>query len=96
MTRQLLTDEQFDHLWQHTEAESLAHRFGREYPVWLRRRRRRAGTAAALAACALLLITVLPLHTAADGYLRVYSNRPDVAENHWADVATAMLMEEVA
>ena len=91
----MMTEQEFDTLWQRAAAEPHVARLLEEYPVWHRNRRRRgvAVTMVALAAVALPLLT-LPQPAATDkNHTATYCNRPDITEQYWIEMADALLME---
>ena len=92
----MMTEEEFDALWQRAEAAPHTARLMEEYPVWRRNRRRTLGVAVSLVA---VTAVVLPLLTHPkptvndDSYTVAYCNRPDMANQYWVDMADALLME---
>ncbi|MBQ8703792.1 MAG: hypothetical protein IJ524_05410 [Bacteroidales bacterium] len=93
MEHRVLTDNEFDQLWQEASARSQGHRLSEGYGQWQRNRRRTLGTLAmltVLAAVALPLLTGSPRN---DVYEHVYCNRTGVADGQWAELADALLME---
>lgn len=92
----MMTEQEFDSLWQRAEAEPHATRLKAEYPAWRRNRRNSLGVAAMLVA---VVAVALPLMTnqvpsmTRDGLSATYSNRPDLARQYWVDLADALLME---
>jgi ferric-dicitrate binding protein FerR (iron transport regulator) len=92
----MMTEQEFDTLWQRAAAAPHATRLLEEYPVWHRNRQRRLGAAAllvAVAAVALPLLT-LPQPAATDkNHTAIYCNRPDITDQYWDELADALLME---
>lgn len=92
----MMTEQEFDALWQRAEATPHTTRLLEEYPAWRRQRRRTLGGAASLVA---VTAVVLPLLTRPqptvndDSYTVAYCNRPDMANQYWVDMADALLME---
>ena len=92
----MMTEEEFDALWQRAEAAPHTARLMEEYPVWRRQRRRNLGVAASLvavAAVALPLLSGPQASTNDDSYSVAYCNRPEMADQYWVDMANALLME---
>lgn len=92
----MMTEQEFDALWQRAEATPHTTRLLEEYPAWRRQRRRTLGVAASLVA---VTAVALPLLTRPqptmndDSYTVAYCNRPDMANQYWVDMADALLME---
>lgn len=92
----MMTEEEFDALWQRAEAAPHTARLMEEYPVWRRNRRRNLGVAASLVA---VVAVALPLLTHQqptvhnDSYTVAYCNRADMTDQYWVDMADALLME---
>ena len=85
----------FDSIWEQEERQGLQQRLRQDYPVWLRRRRQRR---TALAGIAVLLVAGISifnfqLSTPKD-YDSVACNRNGIAEDHWAKVASNILIME--
>ena len=92
----MMTEEEFDALWQRAEAAPHTTRLMEEYPVWRRNRRRNLGVAASLMAVTAVVLPLLThplLSTNDDSYTAVYCNRPDIPNQYWVDMANALLME---
>ena len=95
----MMTEEEFDALWQRAEAAPHTARLMEEYPVWRRNRRRNLGVAASLVAVVAVVAVALPLLTHQqptihnDSYTVAYCNRPDMTNQYWVDMADALLME---
>lgn len=88
----MMTEQEFEALWQRAEAAPHAERLTQEYGPWLRRRRRTAGTLAAVAVMALAAVPLIDYSMAADKrYDGVVCNRSGIADSHWADVAGHIL-----
>ena len=91
-----MTEQEFDTLWQRTEAEPYAARLLEEYPVWRHNRRRNNGIAASIvvaAAVALPLLTIPKSAPSHDNHTATYCNRPDMTEQYWVEMADALLKE---
>lgn len=91
-----MTEQEFDTLWQHAEAAPHTARLLEEYPDWRRNQRRTLGVAASLVAViavALPLLTHPLTVTDNDSYTVAYSNRPEVGNQYWVEMADALLME---
>ena len=92
----MMTEQEFDKLWQRAEAAPHAARLLEEYPAWRRNRRHDLGVAALLLVA---IVVALPLlrrpHPSAnhDTYTAAYCNRPDMTDQYWIEVADALLME---
>ena len=91
----MMTEQEFDALWQRAEAAPHTARLMEEYPVWRRQRRnlRVAVSLVAVAAVALPLLTHPKPTLNDDSYTVAYSNRPDMTNQYWVDMADALLME---
>lgn len=91
----MMTEEEFDSLWQRAEAAPHTARLMEEYPVWRRNRRRNLRVAVSLVA---VTAVVLPLLTRPqpstndDSYTVAYCNRPDITDQYWVDMADEMLI----
>ncbi len=89
----MMTEQQFEELWQRAEAMPHAGRLTKELAAWKRRRQRTAltlGAALALAAAAVLWTKpAVP-----EGFEGVYCNRTGMADIHWANVAANILTTE--
>ena len=92
----MMTEEEFDALWQRAEAAPHTARLMEEYPVWRRQRRRNLGVAASLVAVAAVALPLLSGPQSAmddDSYTVAYCNRPDMTNQYWVNMADALLME---
>ena len=92
----MMTEQEFDALWQRAEATPHTTRLLEEYPAWRRQRRRNLGVAASLVAVTAVVLPLLthPLTvTDNDSYTVAYSNRPEVGNQYWVEMADALLME---
>lgn len=92
----MMTEQEFDALWQRAEAAPHTSRLLEEYPVWRRQRRRTLGVAASLVAVVAVALPLLtrPQHSMSnDNYTVAYCNRPDMTNQYWVDMADALLME---
>lgn len=87
----MMTEQEFEALWQRAEAAPHAERLTQEYGPWLRRRRRTAGI---LAAVAVMAMAALPLMrpAAPQGYDHVYCNNTGTADEQWVALADELLM----
>ena len=91
-----MTKQEFDALWQRTEAAQHAERLLEEYPDWKRNRRRNLGFAATVVAVVAVAVPLLinPLSTANnDNYTNTYCNRPDLPAQYWIEMADELLIE---
>lgn len=90
----MMTDEQFEELWQRAECEQHAKRLTAQYPAWRAKRRRATGIAMASVA---LVAIVVPLtmqgHLQHEQYAKVYCNRTGIADQQWVDLAAEMILE---
>ena len=90
----MMTEEQFEQLWQRAEAQRFGDELAHEYPAWKQRSQTRHRIA--MGAAALLLATgiSLPLFTGNghDGYERVYCNHTGTSDAQWVDLASDLLM----
>ena len=95
MERTMITNDNFDTLWQQAEAQAFAQRLTREYPAWHRRRQQRRRVAVAVFAMGLVVAAAVPLLRPSSplGYDRVYTNTSSLSDSQWADLAAAMLTE---
>lgn len=92
----MMTEQEFDTLWQRAEANPHANRLIGEYPVWRRNRRNGLGITATLlaAALAVLSLTTGPDPAGTDSHQTVaFCNRPDIADQYWVEMADALLLE---
>ena len=92
----MMTEQEFDKMWQRAEVAPHARRLAEGYRPWLVRRRRTEGALAAVAVIALAAVPILtrqqPMTT--DGsYTAAYCNRADVDNQYCVDMADALLME---
>lgn len=85
-----MDDKRFDALWQRAEAESYASRLAAEYPAWRTRRRRTAGI---MSAMVLAIAVAAPLVYHPRPSVHIYCNNPAINDNHWTEMADALLME---
>ena len=84
----MMTEQEFDKMWQRAEVAPHARRLAEGYRPWLVRRRRTEGALAAVP----ILTRQQPMTT--DGsYTAAYCNRADVDNQYWVDMADALLME---
>ncbi len=92
----MMTEQEFDILWQRAEAAPHTARLLEEYPAWRRTRRRNLGMGAMLVA---VVVVALPLLTGPqpiatnDSYTMAYSNRPETTNQYWVEMADALLLE---
>lgn len=91
----MMTEQEFETLWQRAEAAPHAGRLAEGYRPWLQRRRR---TMAAVAAVAVIVLTATPLlkgpSAAVDGNgIVAYCNNNDKSSQYWLEMADALLME---
>lgn len=89
----MMTEEQFDTLWQRAEAEGHASRLAAEYPAWRQRQRRTVGMVAVLAIMVAVAVPLLTVQHTPKEFNRVYCNRTGTADAQWAELAAEMLTE---
>lgn len=92
----MMTEQEFDILWQRAAAEPHAARLLEEYPVWRRNRRRNLGIAASVVALVVVALPLLPPSqpaAAGDNGTSIYCNRPGITEQYWFEMADALLKE---
>ncbi len=88
----MMNDRDFEALWEKAEARSHAARLEAEYPAWRRRTRRTLSMAAGVA-LVMAVATPLALAPSATGdYNNVFSNRADIQDRQWVDLADELLM----
>ena len=90
----MMTDEQFDALWQRAESQPHARRLSAQYPAWRARRRRNAGIALMSVALLAVVVPLVGQHASRhDDYAKVYCNRTGTDDQQWADLAATLLLE---
>lgn len=92
----MMTEEQFETLWQRAEAAEHASMLSAEYPAWRNKTRRNLGVIASLVAVVAVSLPLLshPLSATTDGNCTAaYCNRPDMGGQYWVEMADALLME---
>ena len=92
----IMTEKDFEALWQRAEAAEHATLLTAEYPVWRRNRRRAIGVMASLVAVVAVALPLFahPQAAASDERCLVaYCNRPDTASQYWVDMADILLRE---
>ena len=92
----MMTEQEFDTLWQKAEAAPHAARLLEEYPDWRRSRRRALGTTASVVALVAVVLPLLlhqPTEATNANYTAAFSNRPEVTDQYWVDLADALLTE---
>lgn len=92
----MMTEEQFDNLWQEAEVAGQASRLAREYPAWERRHIRRRNGMAAVLVAGFLTTAALPLFRTDShkDYQSVYCNRRGYDDAQWASLAAELLKSE--
>lgn len=93
MEHRRLSDNEFEQLWQETEARGKAHRLSAEFPQWQRRRQRSLAAAAMLTVGVAVAVPMLSHNTSDCRFDNVYCNRTDTGASQWADLAAIMLKE---
>ena len=88
----MMTEQEFEALWQRAEAAPHAERLTQEYGPWLRRRRTQRTVLATVAVLAVAAVPLIDYSMAADKRSDgVVCNRSGIADSHWADVAGHIL-----
>ncbi len=88
----MMNDRDFETLWEKAEAGSHAARLAAEYPAWRRKTRR---TLSMVAGVAVVLAVAAPIALAPSttgNFNKVYSNRADIQDQQWVDLADELLM----
>lgn len=93
MEHRKLTDNEFEQLWQEAGARSQGQRLAGEYPAWRQQQRRTLVVAATLAVMAGVAIPLFAPNATDPAYLDVCCNHSGIADNQWANLAEAMLLE---
>ena len=88
----VMTNEEFDKLWEQASVEGRASRLAAEYPAWHRRQRRVAGLVAALLLVVAVTTPMVMKRDSASRYEKVYCNRIDKNNQQWVDMADYLLM----
>ncbi|MBQ9474535.1 MAG: hypothetical protein IJU81_09030 [Bacteroidales bacterium] len=91
----MMSEQEFDALWQRAEAAPHTARLLAEYPAW-RRNRSRTLVAASLITGVAIVISLLnnqQYRATDDNYTVAYCNQPDIADQYWVDMANTLLME---
>lgn len=91
----MMTEQEFENLWQRAEAAPHAQRLAEGYKPWLVRRRRTEGMVAAVAVMAMAAVPALTLQqpTQTDGsFTAAYCNHADMDNQYWVDMADRLLM----
>ena len=90
----MMTESEFDELWQRTEAEGYGQRLAAEYGDWNRRPRHIRGVALASIVVVAMAVPMLTIHQhQTKDYETIYCNRSGIAETQWTSLASEMLME---
>lgn len=90
----MISEKQFDELWERAEAGRHADRLAADYPAWRTRRRTAGVTAMALivAGASLPLLNTSRQTSPDSGYTVAYSNRSDIAPQYWGEMAEELLL----
>lgn len=92
----MMTEQEFETLWQRAEAAPHAGRLAEGYRPWLQRRRR---TMAAVAAVAVITLAAVPLlkggpsASVGENGTVAYCNNTERDSQYWLEMADALLME---
>lgn len=92
----MMTEQEFENLWQRAEALPHADGLMEEYPSWQRNRRNRLWVTASLVvatAVALPLLTHPRFSSSDDAYIAAYCNRSDIADQYWVNMADELLRD---
>ena len=90
----MMTEQEFDRLWQRAEAAPHAARLMDSYPAWRRNQRLALGGVATVAAAVAVAWPLMGSpRVADDSYLYAYCNRPEKTNQYWVEMADALLME---
>ncbi len=94
MEQRLMSQEEFEGLWQEAEAETHARKLVSGYAAWKRRQR---WIAVGVMTCLVGAIALFPLQMQQQQkmYDKVYCNRTSIDDSHWVDVASEMLTIEM-
>lgn len=92
----MMTEQEFDSLWQRAEAKTHSTKLMEEYPKWHGNQRRNIGIVASLviAVAVALPMTTHPRQDETDrDYTVAFCNKADVSDAYWIEMADALLME---
>ena len=93
MDRKVITDEEFESLWQQAAAVEHSRPLVEGYAGWHRRRRL---ATAGVALCMIGAVLIAPLWSnSSQGFDHVYSNNSSMPDSHWIEVAAEMLVLEM-
>ena len=83
----------FDNLWEQKERQALLGRLHREYPAWQRKRKVRRTVLASVAVLAVVGFSIFNFQLSTPkGYDSVACNRSTFPDDHWANVASHVLV----
>jgi len=85
-----MEEKRFEELWERAKAEKYAEDLAAEYPAWRTHRRK---TASMVTGVALLLAVSAPIALSSNTSERIYCNNSAFSDNHWTEMADALLME---
>lgn len=90
----MMTDEQFDELWQRAESKQYSDALMRDYPAWKHHRKVRQRVAGGVMCMALVVGVGLNMfaHRSNDNYEQVYCNRTDISDAAWVELASDLLL----
>lgn len=94
MNHRTLSDNEFDQLWQETEARGHGRRLAEGYPQWQRNRRRTTGLVAMMVVAVAVAVPLLTSSLADSSHEHVYCNRSGIAAEQWVALAGDLLMEQ--
>lgn len=90
----MMTDEQFEQLWQRAESQRYSESLMQSYVSWRHKRQVWGRVAMGVLALVLAVGVSIPLLTrqSADDFEHVYCNRTGTTDKQWIDLASELLI----